>query len=44
MTRNKAWTGRPIEELDRGERASALEATLRLLRSAPSARSAKRST
>ncbi len=37
MTRNKTWMGRPIEELDRSELASALEATLRLLRSVPSA-------
>jgi hypothetical protein len=37
MTRNKTWMGRPIEALDRGELASALEATLRLLRSVPSA-------
>ena len=36
MTRNKTWMGRPIEELDRSELASALEATLRLLRSVPS--------
>ena len=37
MARNKTWMGRPIEELDRSELASALEATLRLLRSVPSA-------
>ena len=37
MTRNKMWMGRPLEELDRGELAAALEATLRLLRSVPSA-------
>ena len=37
MTRNKTWMGRPIEALDRSELASALEATLRLLRSVPSA-------
>ena len=38
MARNdKTWMGRPIEELDRGELAAALEATLRLLRSVPSA-------
>jgi hypothetical protein len=36
MTRNKTWMGRPIEALDRSELASALEATLRLLRSVPS--------
>jgi hypothetical protein len=37
MTRNNTWMGRPLEEMDRAELASALEATLRLLRSVPSA-------
>src|SRR5687768_11121732 len=37
MTKNRTWMGRPIDELDRGELAAALEETLRLLRSVPSA-------
>jgi hypothetical protein len=37
MSKDKTWMGRPIEELDRGELAAALEETLRLLRSVPSA-------
>ena len=37
MSKDKTWMGRPIEELDRRELAGALEATLRLLRSVPSA-------
>jgi hypothetical protein len=37
MTRNDTWMGRPIEEMDRAELASALAETLRLLRSVPSA-------
>jgi hypothetical protein len=37
MSRDKTWMGRPIEELDRRELAGALEETLRLLRSVPSA-------
>jgi hypothetical protein len=37
MSKDKTWMGRPIEELDRGELAAALEETLHLLRSVPSA-------
>jgi hypothetical protein len=37
MTKNRTWMGRPIDALDRGELVAALEETLRLLRSVPSA-------
>jgi hypothetical protein len=37
MSKNKAWMGRAIEELDRDELVAALDAALRLLRSIPSA-------
>jgi hypothetical protein len=36
MSKNKAWMGRAIEELDRDELVAALDAALRLLRSIPS--------